>query len=341
MTAAPAPQQRDRVWIDLLDQHGNLRGQLVPDVSKGPPKVQARVGRRIPRTLSGVRLPPDQLADIDPHSDRLRPMWRQDGVDWALGVFVWDSAARARHSWGVTLDGATLHDLTSALRQPLTASFGVGRGDRLDTAIIDLIEAAGFSSHDVATTTVTAGAPLAWPAGKDRADVIGELAGKLAYRSWPDRDGRLTVRQPPDPAVHAPDHWYDEDSAVGAPTETDDLWERPNTWLVISTSSSDQPIVATYELPATDPASITQRGFAVVDVVEEPGLSSTQQAQQRARQAALNAASTFEVELTTAPRPQHDLHHLVVWRGVAYREVGWALPLDPTATMTHRLVRRA
>lgn len=333
------PVRLDTIRVELLDQHENVIGELHPDW-ESPPTVEVDVGATIPRRLTGIRLDASEAADIDVYSDRLRPVWTIGGEDHRLGLFVWSTASHERHGWGVDLRSGTAHDRTLILRQPLTESFGVDEGATLTDRIVDLIESYGIHTHDVDPSDQTASSPLSWPAGKPGTKALDALTSKLSYVWWFDRDGRLRAGLEPDPDVHAPDRWYEEAHARPGVGEDDDLWQRPNVWLVVNESSEASEVTGTYRLPSTHEASAENRGFEVVEVVPESGLSSTAAADKRARQAADRWALTREIEIVTQPDPQSDLYGIVAWRGTPYREVAWSLPLAPGAGHSHTLRRQ-
>lgn len=330
------PIRHDTIWIDVLDQSLQVIGQIHPTSA---PTVEVDVNATIPRRLSGITLDTTDAAALDPYGDRLRPVWRTADTDHHLGVFLWATTGYVRNGWGLEVDGATAHDQTFVLSQPFRESYGAAAGSTLTTVLSTMVEAAGIWDHTITTSPLTSSAPLAWPAGAARIEAVDAVASKLGYTWHFDGSGTFVAQPTRDPDVEAADHWYDEAEVTPGVPESDDLWSRPNLWLVISTSANSSPIVGTYQLPSTHPASIESRGYPVTDVIEEPGITSTAAATQRARDAANRAATSREITLTTTPNPAHDLHDLVSWRGTTYREVGWTLPLEVGAGHSHRLQR--
>lgn len=332
------PVRRDHIRIELLDRHHNVIGQIHPDLDS-PPTVQTDLNATIPRKLTGLRLTPDEAADVDVIGDRIRPVWTLADVDWPLGVFVWSQASWERFGWGLALQGGAAHDLTLLVRQPLAEAFSVKEGAEIVPRIERLAEMAGIVDHDVTDSSQSTSTPLAWPAGTSMAKVMDTLCGKLGFVWWFDRHATLQVKPRLNVEFDKPDFWYEEGHVLSGSTEDDDVWERPNVFVVIDESSKEDSIRGVYRLPQAHRASEENRGFRVVKVVNESGLSSTPAAERRARQVADDNAPIKTIEISTVPRPQHDMHEIVAWRGESYVESGWSLPLSPGAAHKHTLTR--
>lgn len=324
------PQRQDSVRIELLDQHGNILGQVHPARGRVP-TIEVDTSATIPRRLTGVRLDPDEAEQIDVYSHRLRPVWTQAGVDYPMGLFVWSTADKQRDGWGVSLTSGTLHDLTMALHQPLTESFAADEGATITDRLVALIERYGIVDHSISPSDQTTSSPLSWAAGKPGSKVLDALTSKLSYVWWFDRDGLLRAELEPDPDVHAPQHWYEEAHVAPGVGENQDPFMTPNTWLVLNESAEGSEVVGRYRLPQTNRASAEQRGFDVVEVVKESGISSTAQADKRARQAADESQTTTEVTITVPPNPGIDMHDLAAWRGTTHRIIKSSVALDPAA----------
>lgn len=330
----------ETVSFGLIDRDGNEIGEVHPEPGAS---VRVDTTARITRTLSGVSLPSDEAADIDIYSHRLKPVFTIDGVDYPLGVFLFSAAPKTRSSYGVELRGVSLNDRSEQIDQQLDQSFGVDTGDVIRDRLVDLIEAAAIVDYSIEGNPVTASDPLAWPAGASRADAVDHLLSLLGFVGYFDNNGTFTARTIPVPGIDPVMFDYQEGSDTivvsDSITETDDLWEKPNVWVVVSTSATGSAVVGRYELPATSPLSQQNRGFPVTKVIELAGLTSTSAADAAAREASLRDLTAETVTLTTAPDPTHDTWDVGQWRGVDYLEQAWSLNLEPGGDHQHTLRR--
>jgi hypothetical protein len=122
--------------------------------------------------------------------------------------------------------------------------------------------------------------------------------------------------------------------------ETDDLLSTPNRYVVIDTNGATSPIIGTYDLPASAPNSIANRGFAVTKVIELQGLTDSAAAATAAQAAANNDDAAFkQVEFRSTHDPRHDAFNIVQLLGNQYREVAWRIVLSSGGAMGHKLRR--
>ncbi len=123
--------------------------------------------------------------------------------------------------------------------------------------------------------------------------------------------------------------------------ETDDLLTAPNRFIVISNVSSDSsaPVTASFDVPASAPHSIQNRGFVVAQV-EDLQVPDPTQAMAVAKNLALRQTIFEQVTLTTAPDPRHDSYNVVWWQGEPWLELSWSMALVEGGAMNH-LLRKA
>lgn len=331
-------RRTETVRLELLDRDGNIITQLTP---LSTPNISVDTTRRIPRQLTGLSLPVDDSALIDPYSMRVRPVWSLAGRDWNMGIFCFQQAPRARHTWGLEIDGASLVDLMFQLDQPLWRSWGINAGMRIDTTLTALAADAGITEVAITPVPLTASSPLAWPVGTARSEPVDKLTELISSVAYFDRDGTWTVRPAPDPDTTKPVAVYDDGTVIEADSvnETDDLWEQPNRWIAVSSTSGDTPIVGVYDLPDSAPNSAANRGYVVATKIDADGATSAAAAAQIARQAATSAQVAETVTLSTMVNPAHDMWDVVDYRGVPHLETGWSVDLEVGASMSHTLRR--
>lgn len=335
-------QRTETVRYEVLDQFGQVTGALQVDE---PPTVSMNPSSRLPRQLSGLHLPAGQTADVNPYSDRVRPLWvLSDGAEHPLGVFLWATRTVRRSTAGDHTDG-TFYDATFVLDQQARQSTSFAPGTNLADAIAAVAKTAGFTDEqfDIEPTNLPLGSAVGWLAGTKRLDIVNYLAALAGYVAYVDNAGRFVARSIPDATVDAPDHLYDAGQGcrilVDTITEVDDLIAKPNIYVARSTSLSDAEIVGVYELPDASPISVANRGYEVVAIIDAPGLASTSQAEQLARTAALADAQAEQVDFAAAPDPRHDAFAVVEFLGERYLEAGWSLQLQPGGEHRHTLRR--
>ena len=115
---------------------------------------------------------------------------------------------------------------------------------------------------------------------------------------------------------------------------------RSNRFVVVSNDpgSDAEPVVGVYDVPASAPHSIAQRGFVLPKTVDVQ-VRSQAQATVYARTLGLQQTVYEVVELSTPVDPRHDAYEVVRWDGVRWLEVSWTMPLVPGGEMRHTLRR--
>lgn len=336
-------QRASEVRFDLLDQSLDVIGQVQPDLDTRA-TVAVNINRTIKRTLEGIRLNAAEGADVNPFGDRLRPVWvLENGAEFNLGVFILGGIDRTRWEWGLDADVSGV-DQTLILDQAIEQTVALPAGGDVRTLIEAQFAAANVPTYEIDPgIATTAAAPIAWPAGTSRLQVINDLAAMAgAYSAYFDNDGVGRVTLVPDLASATPDHVYDAGGRIlaGSMVETDDLLDAANRYVVIDSSNPDSLVVGYYDVPDDAPHSFASRGFRVVKVIEEQGLGTVAAAKRRAEAAYAQDRSAYEwVQFSSPPDPRHDTFDVVAFLGTLYREQGWTLPLVEGGEMIHDLRR--
>jgi hypothetical protein len=235
-------------------------------------------------------------------------------------------------------------DQTIILDQDITSSFGLAAGDSIRDAILQQFEAALVPSYVVDPEIVTTIAePILWPIGTKRLKIVNELAAMAgAFSVYFDNDGTGRVTLIPDLSVAPVEHTYLSGGRMiaGSMVESDDLLAAPNRFQVIDSSAEATPVVGVYDVPPSAPHSFANRGFYVVETIQEQGLEDATQATARAYAAYVESQGGYQwVQFSSSPDPRHDTFDIVDYLGTRYREQGWSLPLEEGSEMTHDLRR--
>lgn len=337
-------QRASEIRFDILDSRLAPIGTVKPDLDPVA-RVTNNSNAAIKRTLQGMRLNAAEQADVNPLTDRIRPVWvLENGSQYPLGVFLFASMDRARSEWGLDADVSAV-DQCLILDQPLERGVGYPGGTPIRDAIVTQFQAVGIHSYNVdPSITSRIGAPIHWPAGNtSRMKVLNDLAAMAgAYSAYFDNDGVGVVRRVPDLSTVVPTLVYEAGGRIlhGSPVESDDLLEAPNRYIVVDSGDPNAAIVGYYDVPAAAPNSFANRGFVIARVISEQGIESNAEAITRGRAAAAQDAGTFEwVQFSSPPDPRHDTFDAVGYLGGVYREQQWTLPLLEGSEMTHDLRR--
>lgn len=318
----------------LSDLHPLYEGTLSHDSSA-----------TIPRQLD-VQFDRADTAALNTITDRIRLSMVLRGKQWPLGVYMFADQTRTRLTPavdGLSSDGS-LFDEMFLVDQPIDQSFtgatpaGVPR--LVDDVLAELLAPLPITAIIEPTPYRSIGA---WPIGTRRGKIIADLALDGDYLNpWFDNNGNLRFVRVFDPALALPTFDFDNGRKVNIDsiTESDNLITAPNRFVVIGNgpASAAGPIVGTYDIPASAPHSIANRGFVIPDT-EERQLTSVAQAQAVATSKGLQQMIYQTTDLSTSPDPRHDGYAVVRWLGVNWLEVGWQMTLSEGAPMRHTLKR--
>lgn len=335
-------QRIDSYAFDLIDGSLNVIGSVNP-VRDHVPTITLDTTRGIHRTLTGFVVDASRQSDIATVSARVRPrLTLQNGASYNLGVFLFGDGTRPRRSWGLELN-ASLVDALFILAQPVGRIIGYPAGTNLTTAALTLAQEVITSPSSVVASGATTGVDKAYRASDSRQKIINDLLGLASYLPvFFDNDGVMVMTPVPTlPAVSA-DFTYEAGGRIikDSIIETDDLLTAPNRWVVVDTGATQSAIVGSYDLPASAPNSISQRGFAVVHVIEQQGLGNVAAANAAAQAYANTTDAAFkQVTFESTHDPRHDAFNIVQFLGSQYRELGWSIDLRSGARMKHVLRR--
>lgn len=335
-------QVASTVRFEIVDRDLVVIGNVVPLAADS---ISVNTSGTAKRELTGFRLDPQTLRDIDPFSNRIKPSWiLEDGTEWPLGVFVFTGSTLHRGTYVSTLD-TTMTDQDAILDQGTRSTFGIGQRGWILPAVEDLLGEVRITNVVLpwGSQAIVAD-PVVWPAGESRLKILTDLS-KLAGWLPPyfDNNGYLIVRVPPDVNHDPPDHVYSSTkSRVLRDTivEHDDLLSAPNVYVVTCSGPSSGEITATAQVDASLPFSVQNRRFEVVEVERAQGINSTEQAQQMANTKAAAAGSGYKnVQFDGFADPRHDMFQTVEWDSEMYRETGWNLRLTPGGSHSHTLTQ--
>lgn len=337
-------QRASSYRFELLDNEDRTIGDLQP-VTSETVVITHDTSRAIVRDLAGFDLAPADAASVNPFSDRVRPIIvLENGYEHPLGVFLFADASTPMHSYGDRL-AATLVDKGLILNQAIDQTVGVSPGVDVRSVAVALLDDVGVPSVVDSGGPLSAGAPMVWPAGTVRWQVLTDLATNVGwFPPWFDHHGVCRLQQIVDPEAAAADvthhHNVYADSMVG----TRDLVNAVNRTVAISSDSANQAFVGVYDVPAGAPHSFYARGFHIVEVFNVQGIGSQSQINAAARTLALSTGphrtvDTFVDRLSFqgGPDPRHDGYTVVAIAERRWLEQSWSLTMTPVGPMVHML----
>ena len=329
--------QRQATWrFDLTDAAtGASLGELHP-VRAG--SLDHDTTRTIKRTLT-LDLHVTDAAAVNPLTDRLTVSMLVAGQTWPLGRYMWTNDT-ATTSTGGDRSANQLVDEMFVVDQQIEKGFAPT--GNADAAVLDLL--AGLPLVGVSVEATPYLAVGGWGSGTRRGQILDALATQGDYQTpWIDHNGIFQMVRTVDPDTAVPAMDLDAGNRVhrDSITRTSDILDAPNRFVVISNdgAAAAAPIVGSFDVPATAPHSIAQRGFVIPDVVTVQ-LATQAQATAAARNLGLRQTIVERVELATAPDPRHDGYDVVVWQGAHWLEAAWSLDLAEGGRMRHILLRK-
>ena len=324
----------------LLDQYDRPIGELHPDRTETP-IITLQADRAIQRDMTTFNLIPQERAHVNPLSDRVAPyIILANGSESPLGVFLFSDDSQPIYSYGPTMS-ASLVDKGLILDQPVEHSVSVSTNSAVRDAVIELLAEVGIVGV-VETGDAIVGAPMSWPAGTSRRQIILDLGVVAGYMApYFDARGVCFVKAVIDPEEAPVDATHTEGGSVYASSivNSNDLLRTPNRVVVLGADASSAPIVGSFDIPASAPNSYFNRGFRMTEVVQQQGLSSSGQAAAAARSYAMSRTVFEYLSFTSPPDPRHDVFSVVQFNGERWLEQAWSLPCTPDGPMTHSLRR--
>lgn len=312
-------------------------GDITP-ISNTAPVLSHDTSRTIKRQLT-LSLGIVDTAAIDPVAERITVAMVMKGVEFPLGRYVFTDHNELRYTSG-RLGVVTLYDEMFTVDQQLETGF-TALGSSAGTDIIRLVEDLPVSLVIEPTDQPSTGS---WNAGTTRGQALNALAVQGDYFSpWFANDGKMHVIRTVDPGSTVPTLNWDVGRTVflGSVIETNDLLNAPNRFVVISNSGDAgvAAIVGSYDVPASAPHSIQNRGF-VIPNVQDLQLKTTAQATAAARNLGIRQTIFERREIATPPDPRHDSYDVIRWDGVNWLEIAWSMTLIEGGLMSH-ILRKA
>jgi hypothetical protein len=340
--------QRQCTWrFNRVDQGLRDLGPLGVERFQAP-TLSVDTSRAVKRTLTGLRLLPNALNDVNVIEERLKlTMILQDGTEWTQGVFLYSDVSRFVVSAGIESSALSLVDQLLIVDQQTdtTVSFGPGTSitSAIDTLLADLPISFEMDSSPAAINP--SAEAISWPAGTSRLQIVNELATMAGFHDlFFDNDGIGQLHNMPNPEL------VDEQDVIhyplgsrtyrGTVTRSTNLLKLPNRFVVVNNGATSTAVFGKYDVPPDAPHSFSHRGFRITEVEDQQGVATNEDAFAAAQALARQWRFPYEtVEFTGSPDPRHDTYDVIDFEGDRFLELSWSMPLVEGGGMRH-VIRR-
>lgn len=223
------------------------------------------------------------IGDVPLASARLRPVLVIDGLpEIPLGVFLISAAPEAWSATGRVLSLELLDRATVLDQDKVSESYTVDAATPILSAVAAVIASAGESIVVDAEETMTLAAPMVWPAGTTKLQIVNDLLGALNYNSlWVDGLGAFQATPYVVPAQRSQMYellngtrreLIDGESSIYVQEWSRDLdmFNVPNKVIAVQSATGDAPALVG-EYTNTDPASpfsYSARGRWITKTIE-------------------------------------------------------------------------
>lgn len=324
---------------------GTLVREVFPARDQAP-RLTHDVTRTIVRQLENVYFPPDENGVINVIRHRIVLYMIIPGrAPYLMGTFMFLDQERFLNTEGIS-SSTTLVDSMFIVDQQFEHSYAAGTFNQDGTVIT-------FRQCDDAIGDVLTGLPISytaepspfytigvWNAGDSKGSALEDISIDGDYFSpWFDKENIMRFIRAFDPATRIPQFDFDSGYRVNRDSIsfTDDLIEAPNRFIVISNGSVTDgvlPVVGQYDVPASAPHSIANRGFVIPEVIDWQ-VDYASQANTIATNIGQRQTIYERVEFTTPPDPRHEAYDVFRFQGSNWLELAWSMNLLAGGEMTH------
>nr|WP_205807715.1 hypothetical protein [Micromonospora sp. HNM0581] len=325
--------------FDLVDGRTGVRRGPVTPLRDSVPSLIHDVTGIIVRRVESLTLGVADARRLRPLTDRVAISMVVGGRAYPLGRYMVGDATQLQTSTGSTAP-LVLFDEMFVVDQELETGFE-GAGQRVDQAVLRLL--AGLPIGEVRVDWTELTSVSSWSPGNTRGMALRDLSRQGGFfLPWFNHAGRLRLMRAFEPASQPPTIDLDASRRVirASVARGSELLTAPNRFVVVSNDPGADvaPVVGVYDVPASAPHSIAQRGFVLPKVVEAQ-LPSQAAVTAYARTLGIQQTVYESVELSTPADPRHDGYDVVRWDGSLWLETGWSMPLMPGGAMRHTLRR--
>lgn len=354
-----------RFRYDVLDKYLTKKHEL-KQVVGGSVKMAAfsRIKRTASLTLADEWLPartlmiggqpqevPAQLK-IDYLSDRIQifceiQMKDGDWISFSLGIFIPSTPARQEGTANTYREIELYDGLIVLDEDKVTQRYFAAKNAKYTTVIRSIIGTAGITRINIEDSDLTIPIDREWDPGTPKLDIVNDLLEAINFTPlWCDANGFYTSSEYRAPSERPIDYQYaDNDISVihTGMSEELDMFNVPNSWVVVRTNTEQPPLIATKTNNSVDsPTSIINRGRTIVDFREVDDIANQTALNAFVIRIAAEASQIYgKIEFETAIMPMHEYSDSlsISYKNLeindTYSETAWEIDLKAGGKMKH------
>lgn len=294
--------------------------------------------RDIPKTISGIVVPPDQMSVVDVRVDQLRCVLAIDGTDHAMGVFAFSELVRQKN---VAVNSAgdpddlynlALSDRCMLLVRNTGRAETINPGFDLGNEMQRILSNTGLPYSIAASPNLSINA-VTWDGNTTDLAKVRELGTLAGHRPlWMDNNGviRSVTSQVIDTEIIPLADLHPTANSVAI---TEKFLTAPNRVVVSDNGSAAYAVRGQWDAPASAPHSEANRGYVLARLEELQGLGSATHAENVA--ATLGEAYTARsLSVRVVPTPVLDGPQVISYDGANWLLTSWEVALTPGAEMS-------
>lgn len=297
------------------------------------------LNRDVPKTITGMIVPPDQWAVVDVRLDQIRLVLSLDGVEYPMGMFAFSELTRQKNVV-VNEAGATSDMITTALADRcLLLVRNDGRAETINAGFDPsnemqrILGNSGLPYSVAAAPNISAINSITWDGNTTDLAKVRELGTLAGHRPlWMDNDGviRSVASQVIDTEIIPLATLHPTDRSVAI---IEKFLTAPNRVIVSDNGSAAASVMGQWDAPASAPHSEANRRYILAKVEQLQGVGTGANAQNIAATIGENyTARTLSARIV--PTPILDGPQVISYDGANWLVTGWSVDLTPGATMS-------
>lgn len=294
---------------------------------------------------------------VDWLNDRIQPFvlfQMPDGgwIEFSLGIFIPSTPTKKDKLGNIVREVEAYDSLVILEQDKFTKRTGFLAGTTYEVVINSILESSGIKKINIRyPESKTLSSDKEWAIGDSKLQAINDLLTEINMNSlWVDVDGYFVSYPYQSPADRAIDYKYSDQELsiiIEGIEEELDLFDIPNSWVVVATNPESEPMVATRENHSEESlTSIESRGRVIVDFREVNDIADQATLEAYIDRIAFEASQVYgRINFSSPIMPMHEYYDVI---GLTYgpleidgkfAEMNWTIPLEAGAEMKHELRR--
>ena len=254
------------IKYELLNKYNGHKGVLEGSGGTVNMESKADIKRSAQFTIKE-----NQLKDINYSSDRIKPIYILNGVEYPLGVFIIASPDRKKQNQGVYKQ-IDCYDVCQILVEDKTTSaYYVKEGTKYVEIIRRILESANIISYDIVDSEKSVTRSREFEVGTSKLEIINTLLKEINYTNiYSDFNGMLIAKPYILPNMRSIDFGYNtkKNIILDSGVENINLFDIPNVIVGVVSNSDTTPLKSVLiNDDVGNPLSTFNRGRNIVKVV--------------------------------------------------------------------------